>query len=266
MTMKNQLRASLLAAICGVASTPLALAADMPHWTYDEQAHWGDIPSEDPLATGAHLYPYAVCDIGGSQSPIDISAAKLVHPDAFNALRLVYASALQPTYLNNGHAAQVKMATDYPGVLRIGKDEYPLLQFHFHAPSEHKVDGVVHAAELHFVHIRQDGKMAVVGVFLDEGAENRTIGKILKSMPATSGSASGPALNPMALLPAAVDRQSFYTYGGSLTTPPCTEGVNWYVLATPITLSTAQLDQLKAIYDGNARDAGAARTVTSTLP
>ena len=265
--MKLNLALSMAcAAACGLAALPAAAAGGAPYWDYTGQDQWaGIVDTSDPSLVPPYNYPYAECGIGQNQSPMDLAG---VAQGTVNRLKWSYPKAEQPTYLNNGHAGQVTMPVGYAGTLSVGNDAYPLIQFHFHAPSEHVINGVAHDAELHYVHVRADGKIAVLGVFLDVGAENPALDRVLNNIPQTVGSVTGPAVSPGAFLPVKDDRQSLYTYAGSLTTPPCSEGVSWYVQSQPITLSATQLDALKAIYDENARHPQSAngRVVTQTFP
>lgn len=127
-----------------------------------------------------------------------------------------------------------------------------LLQFHFHAPSEHTIDGKTYPIEAHLVHKGQDGKLAVIRVFMKSGRENRFIQALWSNLPASEGEnqVRGISINASALPPA---NKSYYNYPGSLTTPPCSEGVNWIVLKTPIEVSPEQIEAFKSIYNGNAR-------------
>jgi carbonic anhydrase len=143
---------------------------------------------------------------------------------------------------NNGHTVQVTY--DAGSTLgRVGStDTWTLAQFHFHSPSEHTVDGVSYPMEAHLVHVDAAGKpVAVVGVLIKSGKENVGLSKAFQALPAKSGDKAAPAgamIDAHALLPA---DKTFYTYAGSLTTPPCSEGITWYVLKTPIELSPAQI-------------------------
>ena len=123
-----------------------------------------------------------------------------------------------------------------------GRDTWTLAQFHFHAPSEHTVDGTSYPLEVHLVHVDAAGKPAVVvGVFIRAGKENTALARAFQNLPAREGDKASPAgetIDAGALLPA--DR-TFFTYTGSLTTPPCTEGITWYVLKAPIEMSPAQI-------------------------
>ena len=130
---------------------------------------------------------------------------------------------------------------------------YNLLQFHFHALSEHTVGGEYYAGEMHLVHQSDDGEYAVVGVLLTEGEENAAYAPVWDNLPTEEGeleTIEGVTVNAADLLPA---DQAYYRYAGSFTTPPCTEGVKWFVISNPAMLSTAQMDAFEAIYDHNYR-------------
>ncbi|WP_309735842.1 carbonic anhydrase family protein, partial [Chamaesiphon sp. OTE_75_metabat_556] len=152
--------------------------------------------------------------------------------------------------VNNGHTIQVNYA---PGsTISIDSTEYALLQFHFHTPSEHKIAGKAAAMELHFVHRNAAGKLAVVGVMMNEGKEHPLIAQVWKAIPPTgkTNAMSNSSIDASNLLPPS---KSYYTYDGSLTTPPCSEGVKWHILAAPITVSSAQIREFAKLYPVNAR-------------
>lgn len=229
-------------------SVSAVLAA--PPWNYMDQADWGAIDDPEQMMA-PFMYPYALCSLGRHQSPVDLAGAS--GAKRFNKLQFKYI-ADQPDFYNTGYAAQVNTSRGYKGVLKIGNDAYPLIQYHFHAPSEHVIGDKTFPAELHFVHVRDDGRIAVLGIFLEEGSTNPIIQTILDNMPynpSEHNQNTGILINPKWLLPRHASR--FYTYAGSLTTPPCNEGVSWYVLDEPIMLSAAQLSQLQSFYQDNAR-------------
>jgi carbonic anhydrase len=184
------------------------------------------------------------CVAGTRQSPIDLPAAPQGN---LPVLSFHY----RPTPLeaeNNGHTIEVKVA---PGsYLRLGQERFDLVQFHFHTPSEHRLHGQEFPMELHFVHRNALGELAVVGVFLREGAANPLIQQIWDAVAAEAEAAQPAEIDPEDLLP--TDR-GYYRYAGSLTTPPCTEGVRWHVLASPVDLSAAQIDEFRSIFPVNAR-------------
>ncbi len=232
----------------------MVLAA--PPWDYINQ-DWGGIEDTDQIVP-PFMYPYALCALGRHQSPVDLAGES--NARRFNKLRFKYIPD-QPDFYNTGYAVQVNASNGYKGYLRIGNDLYPLIQYHFHAPSEHVIGDKDYPAEIHFVHIRDDGRIAVLGVFLKVGDANPIIQTILDNVSSVASEHNydtGITINPTGLLPHHGNffytyGGSFYTYGGSLTTPPCSEGVSWYVLSEPITLSAAQLSQLEDFYSGNAR-------------
>jgi carbonic anhydrase len=222
----------LVLSLAGVAA-----AADCS-WSYSGAtgpAHWAEICQPANL----------VCVAGARQSPIDLPAA----PEGdLPTLHFHY----RPTPLeveNNGHTIEVKVTSD--SYLQIGQERFQLVQFHFHTPSEHRLQGEEFPMELHFVHRNAVGELAVVGVFLREGAANPVLQEIWDHIP--SGLAAHEVageIDPEDLLPADHD---YYRYAGSLTTPPCTEGVRWHVMHQPVDVSAAQVDEFRAIFPLNAR-------------
>jgi len=226
--------ASGLLLVSGAAASDKAAH---PHWGYDGDGgpdHWGSLQTE-----------YEKCASGQEQSPIDLSgvAKAYLRPIDFS-----YASAPM-NIVDNGHTIQVDLAGSSADIR--GR-AYDLLQFHFHAPSEHKVDGASYPMELHLVHRDTSGSLAVVGLLIKEGKKNPVIAKIWKHLPSVGERAEpeGVRLSPAKLLPA---DKSYFQYAGSLTTPPCSEGVNWNVLRTPIQLSAEQINAFRARYAHNAR-------------
>lgn len=224
--------------LLSLASTAV-LASDPVHWGYEGEAgpeHWGVLSPE-----------FTVCSSGREQSPVDIPVTAAVNPPE---LQIDYrVSALE--LVNNGHSIQVYYE---PGSsLEVGGSAYELVQFHLHALSEHTLDGAHAAMELHLVHRDRSNRLAVVGVLIVEGQHNPGYEPVLAHMPEEEGERQiigGATVDAGKLLPA---EQSYYHYNGSLTTPPCTEGVTWFVLATPVELSSAQVAAFESLYDHNYR-------------
>lgn len=158
----------VLVLVIAIFTWTATIASAGPHWTHEEQAEWGAIRDNsqtvDPL-----MFPYATCSIGKHQSPVDLSTQD--HTKQMNTLKFKY-TVDHPVFYNSGHGVQVNTSDNYQGYLKIGAEIYPLIQFHFHEPSEHVLDTKHYPAELHFVHIREDGKIAVLGVLIEEGHEN----------------------------------------------------------------------------------------------
>jgi carbonic anhydrase len=153
---------------------------------------------------------------------------------------------------NNGHTFQVNV--DKGSSLTLDGKRFDLLQFHFHTPSEHTVDGKAFPMELHLVHQAADKNLAVIGVMLAEGGPNTTLARFWERMPRQAGeSDSGATIELKDLLPRSTD--DYFTYAGSLTTPPCTESVRWIVLQQPLQLSRSQILTFRAVFPNNARPA-----------
>jgi carbonic anhydrase len=202
-------------------------AAAAPHWTYEGEegpAHWGALAGN------------ALCGSGVQQSPIDIVKWTQFAPLA--GLTFAYAAA-PATIKDNGHTVQVDLA-DATNKLTIAGKDYALLQFHFHAHSEHTIAGVSFPLEMHLVHRAADGELAVVGVLFKMGAANAALAEVFDKMAAATETpvALGAQPDPTALLPA---NRNGWAYQGSLTTPPCSESVRWHVYSTPVEASAAQM-------------------------
>lgn len=208
---------------------------------------WSYSGTEGPGKWGTLDPSYAACSAGRMQSPIDIRGAKRAE---LPALKFDY-KAVPLSIIDNGHTIQVS----YPAgsTLIVGTHVYALQQFHFHVPSEEKVNGRHFDMVVHLVHVDSAGHLVVVAVFLTRGQSNSLLHSLWQNLPEGKGrtkTASAVVINAIDILP--TDR-AYYTFSGSLTTPPCSEGVTWYVMKTPITLSQEQLATFKHLYPLNAR-------------
>ena len=153
---------------------------------------------------------------------------------------------------NNGHTVEVEY--DEGSSVGLGGETYEVVQFHFHAGSEHTVDGEQHPMELHIVHRTPDERLAVVGIFLEVGGENVALAPVFDNLPTEVSDEAAPVEGETVDLAAALpETQTYFQYDGSLTTPPCTEGVAWQVLDTPVEISQEQLDAFTAVVEGNFR-------------
>ena len=211
-------------------------AAAHAHWAYEgheSPEHWGEL---DPS--------YAPCAAGADQTPIDIE--ETIEAD-LPPLAIDYQSMGQEV-VNNGHTIQVNVA---PGsTVTINGVPFELKQFHFHTPSENEVGAKHYALEGHLVHADKDGHLAVIGVLYQLGDENPSIAQVWAASPKEAGTSQALAtpVDPKALLPK--DRD-YYAFSGSLTTPPCTEGVRWMVLKAPLTVSQEQVAFLEQAVHGH---------------
>lgn len=231
--------AVLVPTLCLLPSFASAQEAHPPHWTYagaDGPPEWGRL---DPA--------FATCSQGRTQSPIDIKGAKKADLPALN---FSY-NAVPLNIIDNGHTIQVNYA---PGsTLKVGDKTYTLKQFHFHHPSEEHINGHGYEMVVHLVHADDQGHLAVVGVLIKKGSSNALVDAVWKNIPAQKEKAvdvSGVSVNAKDLLPA---DHGYYTFTGSLTTPPCSEGVTWYVMKEQSSLSPEQIAAFAKIYPLNAR-------------
>ena len=232
-----------LFAICSLGSSQMMAQehhADATHsWRYSGEhgpEHWGDLSPE-----------FAACATGKTQSPININ-----HPHAAQLPPIHFAYHSSPLkIINNGHSIQINYA---PGsTISVDGETYELVQFHFHHPSEEEIGGKPYAMVAHLVHKNNQGKLAVVAILIEQGNPNRLISTLWDNLPPEKGKEldlDSVQVNGTDLLPS---NKKYYTFAGSLTTPPCTEGVTWYVMETPVSLSKAQIDKFASLYPLNAR-------------
>lgn len=180
---------------------------------------------------------------GKMQSPIDIETAKVTKMHSEGNIELEYEDTVLKVE-DNGHAIEGEIE----GKAIINGREFELKQFHFHAESEHTIDGKHAPIEIHFVHKAEDGRLAVIAVMVEEGTQNEAFEEVLQ---AVDQNKEIKDFNVEELLP---EGKSYYHYLGSLTTPPLTENVEWYVLKDSIHVSAAQLEAFHKYYSKNNRD------------
>lgn len=224
-----------------LATASLAAAQSTAHWSYEGKT--------GPIVWGKLDPSYQACGKGHEQSPIDLRGAHL--NKALEPVEFHYISG-GVTMVNNGHAIQVNV---HPGsYILVGGVRYDLLQFHFHAPSEEAIRGKFADLDVHMVHKSADGKLLVIAVrFLqDRDIPNALLATLADNLPKKEGKevAITDMINPGGFLPA--DR-GYYSYMGSLTTPPCTEGVHWIVYQQEMPMSRYQFRAFQSIYKINSR-------------
>ncbi len=206
--------------------------------------HWGYTGHNTPETWGHLSEKYRTCGVGLNQSPINITHSLHAHLPPLNPS---YRSSSK-NITDNGHTVQVNML---PGsTLTIDGKTYELKQFHFHSPSENHINGQSFPLEAHFVHLDKEGHIAVVAVMFKEGRANPVLEKIWSKMPTKEGETNALVLSKVAqaLLP---KDKHYYRFNGSLTTPPCTEGVKWFVLKTPLTASKEQIEKFHHLMHHN---------------
>jgi carbonic anhydrase len=234
-----------VAAQAVVAATPANRGIDThapgsgaPHWAYE---------GEGGPATWAQLAPeYAACGSGQRQSPIDIrDGIKLeLDPIAIDYRETPF------RVIDNGHTVQVNVPAG--NFIKVMGRRFALVQFHFHRPSEELIDGHQSEMVIHLVHKDADGKLAVIAILLERGARQSEVQAVWNNLPLERNEeqAASGRIDLAHLLP---EDRRYYTYMGSLTTPPCTEGVLWVVMKQPIQASAAQIDLFARLYPYNAR-------------
>ncbi len=237
-------RRRALTFFAGLAACPLCasgvLAGEGAHWSYEGAegpAHWGALDAAS-----------RVCSIGSQQSPIDIGATIRAE---LPPLKIEWANSVD-AIVNNGHTIQLNAGAG--STLSLGEEQYRLVQFHFHRPSEHLIDGKRFPMEAHFVHQHTSGALAVIGVLMATGRANPAFNKVVTTMPDKEGPAvkADPAIDPNGLLPGDL---AYYRYAGSLTTPPCAETVEWLLLTEPVEVAEADVAAFAKLYPMNARPA-----------
>jgi carbonic anhydrase len=218
-------------------STAASASDDGVHWGYSGDSgpdHWAELSPD-----------YAACGIGVNQSPVDITSTieAELEPLVFD----YHTGSID--IVNNGHTLQVNAE---PGsVLKIGSETFQLEQLHFHSPSEHQIDGELFPLEAHLVHRDDRGFLAVVAVLFRTGASNADLAKLGKSAPLVGEAA--PIDIDFGSLKLHRNHESYYRYSGSLTTPPCTEGVRWYVLKAAGTVAPERVENFVSWIGEDAR-------------
>jgi carbonic anhydrase len=225
---KTTMKKTVLAASAALAFAAAPAVLAQHHWGYSGEGgpeNWSKVDPKNVM-----------CATGKNQSPIDL--AGFVEAD-LKSLKLDYKAGAGEV-VNNGHTVQVNYAAG--SSLTVDGRAFELKQFHFHAPSENRVGGKQFPLEGHLVHADKEGNLAVVAVVFEEGKDNALLEKVWAAMPAKAGGkAALPAgLNVTQLLPADKD---YYRFNGSLTTPPCSEGVRWLVMKKPAPVSKAQVEK-----------------------
>lgn len=224
---------SLSGVLLASSSALSAEQAPLPAWSYQGKtgpAQWAGLSDA-----------YGTCEEGYMQSPIDIrTSVKALLPP----LKTDYRPE-QATVVNNGHTVQVNLAGD--SALTLNGDAYTLRQFHFHVPSENRINGQTFPGEMHLVHQSENDSLAVIAVMIEEGDTNEALASVIRDAPAgpsEGGVVLARAFDASRLLP---QDQHYFAFDGSLTTPPCSEGVSWRVLKQPVSLSEEQIRQLEDI-------------------
>ncbi|MGB2833217.1 MAG: carbonic anhydrase family protein [Methylotenera sp.] len=221
-----------------VKTEPAKSAKEKPEKADAHEAHWTYGGKEGPENWGKLKPEFATCDVGRNQSPINIEATI----DApLKTIRGIQKNAAKDI-VNNGHTVQASFK--YGNMLMLDDIAYQMKQVHFHAPSENTIKGKSFPLEAHFVHADSKGNLTVIGVMFKEGKANQGLEKLWSQMPKEVGAPIPLKVKVSAneMLP---DNRDYYRFSGSLTTPPCSEGVRWLLLKTPMTASKEQIESFE---------------------
>ncbi|HNP29077.1 MAG TPA: carbonic anhydrase family protein [Nitrospirales bacterium] len=246
---------ALMMMVGQVSAEGAAASAHVDPPTTSHQAHWDYMGIDGPDHWGMLEAGYMVCEKGREQSPIDVKTSQ----DLESQSSLVFHYQSSPVHIvNNGHTVQVNYKAG--SVVQFNGQEYELRQFHFHDPSEHHIDGKSFPGEMHLVHQSRSGHLLVIGVLIQIGEQHPLLDQAGKWVEQKLGHRipiegedirSGLVLNVKDLLPN--DTNHFYSYHGSLTTPPCSEGVQWIILKEHIEVSEQQIQRFVRTIGSNAR-------------
>jgi len=235
-------RPPFVAALLALTLSLGAYAEEHAHWSYNDSAGTG------PSRWGALNPDNRLCKVGLQQSPIALHARNATHlTDRDVALHF---GGAKGELVNNGHTIQFNVADAAANTVSYKTGTYALSQFHFHTPSEHHLDGKSFPMEMHLVNKDASGKITVVGVFIKQGAKNQALASLWDQLPARDAAPKSGEVDLAALLPVS---HKALLYAGSLTTPPCSEEVNWIVMEQPIEMSRQQIQAFQKLYRNNHR-------------
>lgn len=221
-------------------------------WSYSGDtgpSHWGDLAPE-----------FSTCKQGKNQSPVDI---KTSIPAKLDPMKMDYSLLIAEEIINNGHNIQVNIRSG--GTIELDDKKFTLKQFHFHTPSENMVNSKSYPLEVHFVHVSEDNELAVVALLYQPGMANTALAPLLKKIPMNTGESKRLGAKDVELFERNKSIKNYARYNGSLTTPPCTEGVRWIVMRAMPSISRKQLDVFqRALKNPNNRPVQAlnARVIT----
>jgi len=220
----------------------LVILATIAQAGVDSSVHWGYSGKSAPEYWGELSSKFAMCKTGKNQSPIDIRTQDAYDVDLE---QLIFSYYAKTTHVSKAHG--VKVTVDPGNFIVLDGNKFKLKQFHFHSPSETMLNGRSFPLEAHFVHVSDDGQIAVVALFFEYGKSNPLLERIFKKAPSVENIESSLVLNPKEIMQFFPKNREYYRYNGSLTTPPCTEGVRWIVMKKATTLSKAQTEQFAKV-------------------
>ena len=237
-TMKKVMITIASAVLLGATTTSVQAKNDEAHtsWSYEgatDPQHWAELSPSN-----------VVCGKGKNQSPVNIDTNTTTDIEQ-EPIKLNYSMLVADSIKNTGHSIQVDMRSG--GSITLDGEEFKLKQLHFHTPSENTVNGKHFPMETHFVHQNNTGDLAVLAMMFIPGKEDRTIANLWKNMPSSPGDSARLTASDLKSIESDTSFSNYYRYNGSLTTPPCTEGVRWVVMQTPMTVSQEQVKALQQV-------------------
>ena len=220
-----------------LVSASLMANANATHWGYtghESPQNWGDLDEK-----------YTMCKVGASQSPINIKKDVIIDTNDLKPIVFNYVTGASEV-LNNGHTIQVNIKEG--SSITVDGIEFALKQFHFHTPSENQIEGKNFPLEVHFVHASKDAQLAVVAVMYEDGAQNPIIKKIWEKMPHKKEEKNSCGLSSKIINDMLPKEKDYYRFSGSLTTPPCSEGVRWLVMKNYSNISAEQTKEFLELF------------------
>lgn len=222
----------------------------------EDNTHWGYEGDVGPEQWGELSEEFKTCKIGLQQSPIDLRDAIDAELKDFEIIYQdipLQTSLCEQSCCNNGHSIQIDAPPDGGNRITLEGQNFNLVQFHLHHPSEHTVNGQRYPMESHFVYQNENGQFVVLGLLMKEGTENIALQPVWNAFRHETNTKSSGGDNVVSMGKIFPADRSCYHYFGSLTTPPCSEIVRWVVFQTPIELSKSQISQSSQIFPSNAR-------------
>jgi len=241
--MNKLINLSMIAVSAIILSTGCVSHNEHMEHSKVHKAHWGYKGDVAPSHWSSLNENFAMCSKGNTQSPINITPSQDINLDA---LGLNY-DTQSSSVINNGHTVQVNIKKG--STLVIDGQAYELKQFHFHTPSENNINSKSYPLEAHFVHASKDGKLAVVAVMFEYGEENKVLNKIWSKFPLKLNHKEELELSASDIYSILPSNKDYYKFMGSLTTPPCSEGVKWNVFKTSVTISKEQVKKFFDIFE-----------------
>ena len=215
-----------------LSMSSLVYAGVHGEWSYSGEAdpsHWGDLKPD-----------FFMCKDGKNQSPVNIDTTKIVHTNSLKDIEFFYTTGAKEA-INNGHTIKVDVKNG--SYIKLDDIKFNLIQFHFHSPSENKIDGKSFPLEAHFVHQSQDGQLAVIAVMYEDGKDNKVLKKVCNTIFSNVHEVHKCNLSAEDINMLLPKNKDYFRFSGSLTTPPCSEGVRWIVLEHYLHISKKQTEK-----------------------